>query len=43
VQMLLNRLGAKTREEVKPFESVIRVKVSKGVPVESAIVALHRL
>jgi len=43
VQVLLNRLGAKTREEVKPFESVIRVKVSKGVPVESAIVALHRL
>jgi hypothetical protein len=43
VQELLGRLGAKTREEVSPFESVIRVKVSKGVPVESTIVALHKL
>lgn len=43
VQELLNRLGAKTQREVTPFESVLRVKVSKGVPVESTIVALHKL
>jgi hypothetical protein len=43
LQELLNRLGAKTKEEVKPFESVIRVKVSKGVPVELVIVALHKV
>jgi len=43
VQELLSRLGAKTPDQVKPFESVIRVKVSKGVPVESTIVAFRRL
>jgi hypothetical protein len=40
---LLNRLGAKTQEEVKPFESVVRVRVFKGVPVESTIVALRKI
>jgi len=43
LQMLLNQLGAKKREEITPFESVIRIKVSKGVPVESTIVALHKI
>lgn len=43
LQALLNQLGAKNKEDVRPFESVIRVKVSKGVPVESTIVALHKI
>ena len=43
LQTLLNQLGAKSREEIRPFESVIRIKVSKGVPVESTIIALHKI
>jgi hypothetical protein len=29
--------------ELKPFEAVIHVKVAKGVPVESSLVALRVL
>ncbi len=36
---LLARLGAGANSEVKPFEVVLRVKVARGVPVESDIVA----
>ena len=43
LQTLLNQLSAKKREDITSFESVIRIKVSKGVPVESTIVALHRI
>ena len=38
---LLNRLNVNSPEELRPFEALIRVKVTKGVPVESSIVALR--
>jgi hypothetical protein len=39
---LLKRLNAHQPADVSTFEAVIRVKVAKGVPVESELVALHR-
>ncbi len=38
---LLNRLKIPSTGEVKPFEVVLHVKVARGVPVESEIVALR--
>ena len=38
---LLHRLNVSKPSELKPFEAVIRVKVARGVPVESSIVALR--
>src|SRR5215469_12604514 len=38
---LLHRLNVSKAGELKPFEAVIHVKVARGVPVESSIVALH--
>jgi hypothetical protein len=38
---LLQRLKVSNPGELKPFEAVIRVKVARGVPVESSIVALR--
>ena len=40
---LLQRLGVSDPSQLKPFEAVIRVRVAKGVPVESEIVALRKL
>jgi hypothetical protein len=40
---LLSRLQVNSPEELKPFEALIRVKVTKGVPVESSLVALRTL
>jgi hypothetical protein len=42
LNQLLSRLGAQPNKELKPFEVVLRVKVARGVPVESDIVALRR-
>jgi len=42
LNQLLARLGAQPNTELKPFEVVLRVKVARGVPVESDIVALRR-
>jgi hypothetical protein len=39
---LLLRLSVSNSGELKPFEAVIRVKVAKGVPVGSQLVALRR-
>ena len=41
LQRLLARLSVSKASELKPFEAVIRVKVARGVPVESEIVALR--
>ena len=41
LQELLRRLSVSTAGQLKPFEAVIRVKVARGVPVESEIVALR--
>ncbi|HEV2729766.1 MAG TPA: helix-turn-helix domain-containing protein [Terriglobales bacterium] len=38
---LLGRLKVSQPGEMKPFEAVLRVKVTRGVPVESSIVALR--
>lgn len=38
---LLQRLNVSKPSDLKPFEVVIRVKVARGVPVESALVALR--
>ncbi len=38
---LLGRLKVSQTGEMKPFEAVLRVKVTRGVPVESSIVALR--
>jgi hypothetical protein len=38
---LLAKLKVDKPEELKPFEAVIQVKVAKGVPVESALVAVR--
>lgn len=38
---LVSKVGVSRTGEVLPFEAVIRVKVSRGVPVASKLVALH--
>lgn len=43
VNDLLTKLHVSKPEELKPFEAVIQVKVAKGVPVESSLVALRVL
>lgn len=40
---LLKQLNVKQPGDLKPFEAVIQVKVARGVPVESSIVALRKL
>ena len=40
---LLKQLNVTKPSELKPFEAVIRVKVARGVPVESSVVALRKL
>ncbi len=40
---LLKRMNVTQPSELKPFEAVIRVKVARGVPVESSLVALRVL
>jgi len=39
---LLSRLGARSAEELKPFEALLRVKVARGVPVGIELVALRK-
>jgi hypothetical protein len=41
VEELLLRLPVSQAGQLKPFEAVIHVKVTRGVPVESALVALR--
>ncbi len=42
VEQLLLRLSVSNAGELKPFEAVLRVKVAKGVPVGSEIIALRK-
>jgi len=42
LEELLGRMGVSSAKELKPFEAVIRVKVARGVPVETELVALHK-
>ncbi len=39
---LLQRLGVSNAAEIKPFEAVLRVKVTRGVPVAMELVALRK-
>jgi hypothetical protein len=41
LEVLLGRLGVKSTNQLKPFEAVLRVRVARGVPVESTIVSLR--
>jgi hypothetical protein len=43
VAELLKRMNVAQANELKPFEAVIQVKVARGVPVESSVVALRVL
>jgi hypothetical protein len=43
LDQLLKRMNVKQASELKPFEAVIQVKVARGVPVESSLVALRVL
>jgi recombinational DNA repair protein RecR len=43
LDQLLKRMNVKQASELKPFEAVIQVKVARGVPVESSLVALRLL
>ena len=42
VQDLVQRLSVSDSNEIKPFEAVLRVKVIRGVPVETVLVALRK-
>jgi hypothetical protein len=39
---LLRQLSVTNPGELKPFEAVIRVKVARGVPVATELVALRK-
>lgn len=41
LEQLLGRLGVSGRRELPPFEALLRVKVSGGVPVQGQLVAVH--
>jgi hypothetical protein len=41
LEKLLPQLKLSDNGEVKPFEAVLRVKIARGVPVESSLVALR--
>jgi hypothetical protein len=41
VEQLLLRLSVAQTGQLKPFEAVIRVKVTRGVPVSTELVALR--
>ncbi len=43
LEVLLGRMGVRSTNQLKPFEAVLRVRVARGVPVESTIVSLHEL
>jgi hypothetical protein len=42
VAELLRRLGVSKAGELTPFEALLRVKVARGVPVETKIVAVRK-
>jgi hypothetical protein len=43
LEELLKRLSVSNPHELKPFEAVIRVKVTHGVPIEAQLVALRKI
>jgi len=43
LEQLLRRLNVSGNGEMKPFEAVLRVKVARGVPVGTDLVALRKV
>jgi hypothetical protein len=43
VQELLLRLSVSDSGEIKPFEALLHVKITKGVPVETTLVSLRKI
>jgi len=41
VEELISKLGPSARRRIPPFEALLRVKVSGGVPVQSELLSLH--
>jgi hypothetical protein len=42
LDMLVSHLSIEKNGEVKPFEALLRVKVTHGVPVETELVAVRQ-
>jgi hypothetical protein len=42
VEELLGRLGVEKAADLKPFEALLRVKVTRGVPVGTHLVAVRK-
>lgn len=42
VQDLLKQLGVKNGDKLQPFEALLRVKVTRGVPLEAGLVAVRK-
>jgi hypothetical protein len=43
IEQLLLRLSVSNNGEMKPFEAVLHVKVARGVPIESELIALRKV
>ncbi|HTT65072.1 MAG TPA: helix-turn-helix domain-containing protein [Bryobacteraceae bacterium] len=41
LEELISKLGSPARHQLPPFEALLRVKVSGGVPVQSELLSLH--
>jgi hypothetical protein len=41
LEELISKLGPSARRQIPPFEALLRVKVSGGVPVQSDLLSLH--
>jgi hypothetical protein len=42
LQQLLTRLDASGKNKLAPFEALLRVKVTRGVPLEAELVAVRK-
>jgi hypothetical protein len=42
VEELLKRLGVSGKDQLKPFEALLHVKITRGVPVETTLVAVKK-
>jgi hypothetical protein len=42
LEELLARLGVKKAEDLRPFEALLRIRISRGVPVETTLVGVHQ-
>jgi hypothetical protein len=38
---LLSKLNVKKTEDLRPFEALLHIRISRGVPVETTLVALR--